>query len=262
MQKEVKMPKTIVITGAGDGLGRVLARQFNADGDRVILLGRTLAKVEAVAEEIGGSNFAVQCDVGVPESVRQAFSEIGRKAGSIDVLINNAASYEPFTLAEASDDKVLGMVATNLTGPILCSREALPLMRGGGKILNVSSESVKLKFAMQWLYTGTKAGLECVSDMLDRELAPDGIRVASVRCGQMYDESKTGSNWPMDLTMRFVTENAKIGIDIRNRPLSHYKSIAAGIRNIINCPPDMHVGHIEINGDRPFNSGNDKKASA
>jgi meso-butanediol dehydrogenase/(S,S)-butanediol dehydrogenase/diacetyl reductase len=244
------MSKTIVITGAGDGLGRALARRFADDGDRIVLLGRTLSKVEAVAAELGKPSFALECEVGDPASVRRAFAEIARRCDRVDALINNAASYEPFSLAEATDEQIMGMVNVNLAGPVLCSREALPLLRGGGKIINVSSESVGLKFAMQWLYSGTKAGLEIVSNMLDRDLESEGVRVTSIRCGQMYDETKTGSNWSMDVITRFMTENARRGIDIRNRPLTHYKSAAEVFHHVVNSPADMHVGHIEINGDR------------
>ncbi len=256
------MTKTIIITGAGDGLGRTVARRFAADGDRIVLLGRTLSKVQAVADELGGPSFAVECDVSQPESVRAAFSEIAKRCDHVDALINNAASYEPFSLAEATDEQVMGMVGINLAGPVLCSREALPLLRGGGKIINVSSESVGLKFAMQWLYTGTKVGLEYISNMLDRELAPEGIRVTSIRCGQMYDETKTGSSWPIDLMTRFATENAKVGIDFRNRPLTHYRSVAEAFHHVVNSPADMHIGHIELNGDRPYSDHSSEKDPA
>ena len=67
------MAKTIVITGAGDGLGRALARRFAKDGETVILLGRTLSKVQAVADEIGAPHLALECDVAQPDSVRAAF---------------------------------------------------------------------------------------------------------------------------------------------------------------------------------------------
>ncbi|MDE2043422.1 MAG: SDR family NAD(P)-dependent oxidoreductase, partial [Alphaproteobacteria bacterium] len=96
------MGKVIVITGAGDGLGRALARRFAKDGETVILLGRTLAKVQAVAEELGSPHKAVHCDVGDPASVTAAFAEIGKDHRRIDVLINNAAIFWPLTLAEAT----------------------------------------------------------------------------------------------------------------------------------------------------------------
>ena len=80
------MGKTIVITGAGVGLGRALARRFAKEGETVILLGRTLSKVQAVADELGEPAFAVQCDVGVPDSVRTAFAAIAERHPKIDVL--------------------------------------------------------------------------------------------------------------------------------------------------------------------------------
>ena len=112
------MAKTIVITGAGDGLGRALARRFKADGDTVVLLGRTLSKVRAVADELGGDTLAVQCDVGDPQSVRQAFAVIAERHPRVDVLINNAGIFVPFTLAEVTDDQVKAQLDTNLAGPI------------------------------------------------------------------------------------------------------------------------------------------------
>ncbi len=93
------MSKVIVITGAGVGLGRALARAFVEDGNSVALLGRTAAKVEAVAEELGDRAMAVGCDVASPESVRAAFAAIAEKHQRVDVLINNAAIFEPYKLA-------------------------------------------------------------------------------------------------------------------------------------------------------------------
>ena len=152
--------KIVVITGAGIGLGRAIARRLARDGDTVILLGRTLAKVQAVAEEIGGSAFAVECDVSLPDSVRAAFAKIAERHAKIDVLINNAAIYEPFKVADATDEQILGSVMTNLAGPILTSRSAIPMMDKGGYIINVTSESVALNFPMLSLYQSSKAGLE------------------------------------------------------------------------------------------------------
>src|SRR3546814_15300891 len=112
------MSKVIVITGAGIGLGRALARRFAKEGDTLVLLGRTLSKVKAVADELGAPAMAVECDVSSPESVKKAFVEIAARHPKIDVLINNAAVYEPFLIAEASDAKIRGMFTTNHPGPL------------------------------------------------------------------------------------------------------------------------------------------------
>jgi meso-butanediol dehydrogenase / (S,S)-butanediol dehydrogenase / diacetyl reductase len=240
--------KTIVITGAGDGLGRALARRFAADGETVVLLGRTLAKVQAVADELGAPHFAVHCDVGQPDSVRAAFAEIATRHSTIDVLINNAAVYEPFTLAEVRDEQILAQMSSNLAGPVFCAREALRLMPDGGHIINVSSESSHIKMPMLWFYAGTKTALELMSDMWGSELAAQGVRVTVVRAGMMMDETKTGSNWPMDVSIRFATENAKVGINLRERPISHYNSVTDVFRAVLDTPPDLHIGMVTLSG--------------
>lgn len=240
------MAKTIVITGAGDGLGRALARRFAADGETVVLLGRTLSKVQAVADELGAPHFAVECDVSKPDTVRTAFAKIAERHPKIDVLINNAGIFEPFTLAEARDDQIVGQMMTNFAGPIFCAREALPLLRGGGHIVNVTSESVHLKMPMLWMYAGTKTGLEFVSDMWASELAAEDVRVTIVRAGQMMDETKTGTSWPLDVAMRFMQENAKVGLNIRERPISHYNSVTDAFRAVLDTPSDLHIGTVTL----------------
>lgn len=244
------MGKTIVITGAGDGLGRALARRFAADGETVLLLGRTFAKVKAVADEIGPGHLAIECDVANPDSVRAAFATIAESHPRIDVLINNAGVYTPFTLADATDEQIMGQLSVNLAGPVFCARSALPLLKGGGHIVNVTSESVAIKMPMLWMYAGAKAGLELASEMWGRELEADGVRVTVVRAGMMMDETKTGSGWPMDVAMRFAQENAKIGINLRERPISHYNSVTDAFRAVIDMPGDLHVGVITLSGSR------------
>jgi NAD(P)-dependent dehydrogenase (short-subunit alcohol dehydrogenase family) len=243
---EQAVGRVIVITGAGDGLGRALARRFARDGETVILLGRTLAKIQAVADELGAPHFALECDVGKPDSVRAAFAAIARHHPKISVLINNAGIFMPFTLAEASDDQVTSLLMTNFAGPIFCAREALPLLRGGGHIINVSSESSHIKMPMLWLYAGTKTGLEFVSDMWASELEEDGVRVTVVRAGQMMDETKTGTTWPMDVAMRFAEANARVGLNLRERPIAHYNSVTDAFRAVLDMPPDLHIGMVTL----------------
>jgi meso-butanediol dehydrogenase/(S,S)-butanediol dehydrogenase/diacetyl reductase len=151
------MSKTIVITGAGVGLGRALARRFAADGENVVLLGRTSAKVEAAAAEIGTRAMAVGCDVSSAASVAASFAAIAGRYPRIDALINNAAVFEPFLIAEATDEQITKIIATNLTGAVLCARAAIPMLGSGGHIINVSSESVELPFPHFSIYQSSKA---------------------------------------------------------------------------------------------------------
>ncbi|MFC0206336.1 SDR family oxidoreductase [Novosphingobium soli] len=245
------MGKTIVITGAGAGLGKSLARRFAAEGETVVLLGRTLSKVQALADELGGDALAVECDVASADSVRAAFATIAEAHPRIDVLINNAAVYEPFTVAEATDGQIDGIIATNLNGPIYCCRAAIPMMERGGLIINVGSESIDLPFVMLSLYQCTKAGLEMFTAALERELDESGIRVTLLRAGSMFDESKELPNWDRDAAMRFHAGCAKNGLDLRARPVSHSNSVTDVFLAVVDLPADVHVPHLVIGGRRP-----------
>ena len=244
------MSKIIVITGAGEGLGRALARRFAADGETVVLLGRTLAKVEAVAAELGERAMAVGCDVSSPESVRAAFARIAERHSRIDVLINNAAIYEPVLVAEASDEQILNAVGTNLTGPILCVRAAIPLMARGSHIINVSSESVEMRFPFFVLYQGSKAGLERFSEGLHHELDPSGIKVTTVRAGQMVEEGKMPT-WSPEMRMRFGQAAMAAGLNMAELPKSQYTSVTSVFRSIIDLPSDLQTPVVTIHARKP-----------
>lgn len=244
------MSKIIVITGAGVGLGRALARRFVKEGEKVVLLGRTASKVEAVAQELGEAAFALGCDVADPDSVRSAFAAIKERYGKIDVLINNAATYEPFLIAEATDKQISAAIDTNLKGPVYCSREAIPLMDRGGHIVNVSSESVGLNFPMLSIYQSSKAGLERFSESLYHELQEPGIRVTLIRAGQMMEE---GKEWDVDpqMAMRFFQACMAAGINLRERPISQFTSATDIFRAVIDMPADIHAVMVSVQARRP-----------
>ena len=239
------MSKVIVITGAGAGLGRTLARRLAADGETVVLLGRTASKVESVAAELGGKGLAIGCDVASPDSVRAAFKTIAGRHPKIDVLINCAAVYQPFLIADATDDQIAKILLTNLAGPIYCTRSAISMMGPGAHIINVSSESVDLPFPHLLLYQSSKAGLERFSQGLHRELEPNGIRVTTVRAGQMADADKT---WDVDpaAAMAFAKAAMAAGLNLRERPISQFVSVTAVFRALIDLPADLHVTHMTL----------------
>lgn len=241
------MGKTIVITGAGIGLGRAIARRFASEGETLILLGRTFSKVQALAQELGEPHFAVECDVGSPDSVRAAFAAIAARHPKIDVLINNAAIYEPFLVQNATDAQILEPTMTNFAGPIFTARAAIPMMDKGGTIINVTSELVALEFPMLSLYMSTKAGLERFTQSLSRELEPAGIRVSTVRAGPMYEEGK-GSNWDPQIGMEFYQKCVAAGIDMRARPISHVSSVTGVFRALIDLPADVRITHVSLEG--------------
>ena len=245
------MSKIIVITGAGIGLGRALARSFANDGDRVVLMGRTFSKVQAAAHDIGERAMPVECDVADPASVKAAFARVAERYPRIDVLINNAAVYEPFLVAEASDAQIMNTIAINLGGAILCARAAIPRMGRGAHIINVSSEAVEtLHLPQMLLYACSKAGLERFTLGLHRELEPSGIRVSTVRAGAMMEPGKT---WNVDpaARMRFGKAAMEAGINLLERPISQFTSVTQVFRSLIDLPEDLHSVTVTLHARKP-----------
>jgi meso-butanediol dehydrogenase / (S,S)-butanediol dehydrogenase / diacetyl reductase len=245
------LSKVIVITGAGIGLGRALARRFVNDGERVVLLGRTFSKVKAAAEDMGERALPVECDVASPDSVKAAFAEIARVYPRIDVLINNAAVFEPFLVAEATDEQILNTLAINLGGAILCCRSAIPAMDRGSQIINLSSESVETPHMPHLiLYQCSKAGLERFGLGLARELEPAGIRVTTVRAGAMKEEGKVWAISP-DARMRFGKAAMEAGINLLARPISQFTSVTDVFRSLIDLPEDLHLELATLHARKP-----------
>ena len=187
--------KVAVVTGASQGIGATIARVLHHAGMAVALLARSEDKLTALAGELGDRALAVRGDVGDPESVRNAFTAIGERFGRVDALVNNAGAIGMSLLADVDDAHVTSIVATNLLGPIWCSRAAIPLLdaAGGGDIVNISSRAVELARPYLSVYAATKGGLETFTRTLAAELRPQGIRVSAIRVGPTASEPTLAS---------------------------------------------------------------------
>lgn len=244
------MARTFVITGGGTGLGRAFARTLTADGDAVILLGRRLEKVQAVADEVGNGSFALACDISDPAAVDAAFAEIARRHPGIDGLINNAAFFRPFLVKDATGELIDAIIDTNLKGTIYCCRAASPLLGKGSIVVNVGSETVASRVAMFSLYQSSKLGLERFSRALQQELDPEGIRVTLFRTCKMFDEDYTWDVDP-DVLKQFQEENARRGINQRKQPIASFQSAGAQLRWLVNLPADVQVTEVFLEARFP-----------
>jgi glucose 1-dehydrogenase len=185
--------KNVLITGASSGIGQAIAIRFAAEGANVAINHRnsaeqaeaTRAQAQA-ARTNNGRQIIVQADVSNEEHVQRMFAETIAAFGRIDVLVNNAGIQKPCPSheIEAADfDKV---IAVNLRGPFLCSREALRhfLSReGGGVILNNSSVHQIIPKPKYLPYSVSKGGMENLTKTLALEYADRGIRVNAVGPG-------------------------------------------------------------------------------
>ncbi len=188
--------RVVIITGAGQGIGRELARQFAAAGALAVVADLNLGKADTVVKEIqdaGGDALAVRVDVADESSVAAMVDAVIEKWGRVDVLINNAAIFAtiekgPFEeIPLAQWEQVLRV---NVTGTYLCVRAVAPHMRaaGFGRIINVSSDTVTRGTVNYLHYVTSKAAVIGMTNSLARELGHDGITVNCIRPGMVATE--------------------------------------------------------------------------
>lgn len=177
--------KSVLVTGAAQGIGRAIASAFHGEGADVVLADLNFDRAEQTARELaegsGGSVFAVHCDVTDESSVVEAFRVVEVRLGRLDILCNNAGT---ITMAKTADmtveewDLTMGV---NVKGTFLCTRAAIPLMLavGGGAIVNTASQAGKRGYPLFSHYCAAKAAVINFSRAVAMEYAPD-IRVNCV----------------------------------------------------------------------------------
>jgi NAD(P)-dependent dehydrogenase (short-subunit alcohol dehydrogenase family) len=178
--------KVALVTGGSRGIGRAIAAAYARAGARVYICGRNKDDVGTAVRELQASGGAVDgetADVGSVEDVKRAVRGATRRFGTIDVLVNNASIVGPrVTIAEYPDPAWEEVLRINLSGVFFLCREVLQLMlaRRSGSIINVTS-GVGRKGKARWgAYAVSKAGLECLTQVLADEVKDSGIRVNAV----------------------------------------------------------------------------------
>ena len=153
--------RTALVTGAGSGIGRAIAKRLATDGARVVAADINLAAAEDVAADLPGDAVAIAVDVADEASVQQAVDHIDRTCGRLDVLVNNAGITDDNFLHKMTLDQWQHVLGVNLTGPFLCTRAAAAVMRrnGYGRVVNVSSVAGVHGALTCANYCASKAGL-------------------------------------------------------------------------------------------------------
>ena len=185
--------KIVVVTGAGQGLGARFAEDFAAQGASVMLLGRTLKKVEAVGDRIlssGGRAKAFACDVGDNADVERVFSQIQSEFGHVDVLINNAAVHKSISVVDTPVEEWDAQIRINLSGTFYCTKAVLKGMieRRYGKIINISSSAAKYFFPGFGAYAASKGGVVSFTHTLSEEVKRFNINVNAIYLGMTNTE--------------------------------------------------------------------------
>ena len=181
--------KVALVTGAARGIGLATAKRFLAEGWRVALLDIDAATLKAAVASLAkpDSTLMLVCDVADATRVAAAIAEIAQRFGRLDALVNNAGVAMFASVMDTSDDDWSRILAVNLTGPFLCTKAAVPLMReyGGGAIVNITSISAVRASTLRSAYGTSKAGVHGFCMTLERQLAPRGIRVNVVCPGSI-----------------------------------------------------------------------------
>lgn len=204
---------TVLVTGAARGIGLATARRFLGAGWRVVLLdidGEALARLDL---EEGA--LPLTCDVADTDQVAEAMRAVSDWAGDLNALVNNAgiAVFKPILQTTLSE--WARVMEVNLTGPFLMAQAALPLMRGGGTIVNIASISGQRASSLRVAYGTSKAGLMHLTKQQAVEFAPLGIRVNAVAPG------------PVDTAMAKAVHSAEIRAEYHETiPLARYGSEA------------------------------------
>jgi 3-oxoacyl-[acyl-carrier protein] reductase len=188
--------RVAIVTGAGQGIGKVFAQALALAGATPIIAELNAERGAAVAKEIeaeGGKALAVPTDIGDVKSIEQMAARVTERFGRIDILVNNAGIFStldmrPFDQIPLEEwERVLRV---NVTGQMLCARAVLPAMRKArwGRIINMSSGSITLGRPNYLHYTTSKAALVGMTRSMARELGADGITVNAILPGPVFTE--------------------------------------------------------------------------
>lgn len=190
--------KTALVTGAGRGIGRAVAKKLAEQGAYVYLnyQGSKEAAQAAVAEimQSGGSAEAVQCDVADFQACGEMIDRIIKQSGRLDILVNNAGITKDGLLVKMTEEDFDRVLGVNLKGTFHTIRHASRylLKQRSGRIINIASVSGILGNAGQANYSASKAGVIGLTKSVARELAPRGILVNAIAPGYVDTEMTSG----------------------------------------------------------------------
>ena len=185
--------KAVIVTGAGQGLGKGIALRLAAEGAKVAVVDIDLAKCLAVKEELvqaGYQAIAVPCNVANRAEVEAMVEETVKAFGTVDVLINNAGITRDSMTVKMSDAQWDAVLDVNLKSVFLCCQAVLKVMvpQMSGKIINIASLSGEMGNVGQLNYSAAKAGVIGVTKTLAREMAKKQINVNAISPGFIDSE--------------------------------------------------------------------------
>ncbi len=235
--------RVAIVTGAGSGIGKASALALLRDGYCVVLAGRRQEALDETAAEsaAGQRALSVSTNVSDPASVQALFAATKEKFGRLDVLFNNAGISAPgVPLEELSFDQWRSVVETNLTGPFLCTQQAILMMKAqtpmGGRIINNGSVSAHAPRPNSAPYTATKHAITG----LTKSTSLDG-RKYNIACGQIDI-----GNALTEMALRMTKGVPQADGDIKVEPVMDVNHVASTVLHMANLPLEANVQFVTI----------------
>ncbi|MFA7307847.1 MAG: SDR family oxidoreductase [Hyphomicrobium sp.] len=238
------LPRVALITGAGSGIGRAVALKLQGAGYDVVLVGRReaeLKKTEVQASSGGGGFLVAPADVTDEAAVKAVFEQTRARFGRLDVLFNNAGTYAKGVPLDALTlDEWQRVVGVNLTGPFLCAREALRIMKTqspkGGRIINNGSISAQAPRPFSAPYTATKHALTGLTKSISLDGRADNIACSQIDIG----------NAATDFTAKMAVGVPQADGSVRIEPRIDVSHVADAVLYIANLPLDANVQFMNV----------------
>ena len=223
--------KTAIVTGGGTGIGKAIARAFAKEGAALVIASRNRENLDYAAEQMRSMGAVVEViptDVTDEAQVAALFEATMERSGRLDIMVNNSGTGDYVSLADMSLERWNRVLAVNLTGVFLGTREALKIMKlqGGGRIINIGSISAKKPRMDQGAYSASKAGVLSLTVSAAMEGREYGIAASCLHPGLVDVSSE-------------LRDSSKA--DTPDEPAIVPDDIAAAALSMATLPPDVNL---------------------
>lgn len=241
--------RVCAITGGSKGMGRAFCELLVANGARVAILARPSPEMDSLVQSLGAAALAAPCDMGDPETVHSAIDRTATHFGRLDTVISNAAIVSLLKIETASAAAIQREMAVNLIGPIHLTQAAIPYLRaaGGGDLVFMSSESVRMPYPYLTLYGAGKGAIEVFAAGMRNELRDQGTRVTIVRSGSV-EGSNLEKDWDPDTREAFFQACAVTGNSAFSGEPATRTTMAQAMLSLLCLPRDANTDLLEIRG--------------
>ena len=208
--------KVALVTGASSGIGRAIANTLAAEGVKVVLVGRSDERLQAVAQKLSSvETLVLPADLSIPSDVERIAAESLKRFGRIDLLLANAGLYIPGSVSEGNADAWDEMLAVNVNSVFRLIRALLPQMieRKSGDIIVTSSIAGHQVLRMEAVYSASKHAVQAFVHSLRRQVAPHNVRVGARAPGTVLNEL-WGYRTPAEIEAKVATREGLRSEDV------------------------------------------------